>query len=58
MTSINLGKMRIHFPELFLLKCNENVVFFSKTNQKKVKGPFYLNKVFFIMLCLVVVLIF
>ena len=37
MTNINLGKMCIHFPELLLLlKCHENVVFFSKTAQNKV----------------------
>ena len=33
--------MCIHFPKLLLLKCNENVVFFSKTTQNKVKGPFF-----------------
>ena len=61
MTSINLEKMCIHFPELFLLlKCHENVVFFSKTAQNKVPlfprkcpfcyvlfsdCPYFLNKI-------------
>ena len=61
MTSINLGKMCIHFPELLLfLKCHENVVFFSKTTQNKVPlfpqkcpfcyvlfsdCPYFLNKI-------------
>ena len=43
-TSINLGKMCIHFPELLLLKCNKNVVCFSKTTQNNVKGPFFFQK--------------
>ena len=33
MSSMNLGKMCIHLQEFFLLKCNENVVFFSKTTK-------------------------
>ena len=50
MPSMNLGK--IHLQEFFLLKCNENVVFFSKTTKN------ILEKCPFVMLCLVVVLIF
>ena len=44
MISIELEKMCIHFPEMLLLKCNKNVVFFSKTTQNKVQGPFFLEK--------------
>ena len=59
MRTINLGKMCIHFPELLLLKRNENVVFISKTTQNKVKGLFFfLRSTLFVMLCLVVVLHF
>ena len=53
MTTINLGKMCIHFPELPLLKCNENFVFISKTTQNKVKGLFLLEKrpIVFVLFC-------
>ena len=44
MRMIITGKMCVHFPELLLLKCNENVVFISKTTQNKVKGIFFLEK--------------
>ena len=44
MTSIKLGKMCIHCLELLLLKCDENVVFFSKATQNKVRGLFCLEK--------------
>ena len=52
--------MCIHFPEPLLLKCHENVVFFSKTTQNKVSlfplkrpfcyvlfsdCPYFLNKI-------------
>ena len=51
--------MCIHFPELLLLKRNENVVFISKTTQNKVKGLFFfLRSALFVMLCLVGVLHF
>ena len=36
--------MCIHISQLLFLKCNENVIFFSKTNKNKVKGPFILKK--------------
>ena len=42
MRSINLGKMCIYFPELLLLlKCHENVVFFSKNIQNKLPLFFF-----------------
>ena len=32
------------FPDLLLLKCDENAVFFCKITQNKVKGSFFIEK--------------
>ena len=44
MILIYLGKMRVRFSELLLLKCNENAVLFLKTTQNKLKDSFFLEK--------------
>ena len=43
MTSICLGKICVHFPDLLHLKSNETAIFFFKINQNNVKSPFFLK---------------
>ena len=37
MKNIYLSKMYVYFSEMFLLKCNKNVVFFFKITQNREK---------------------